>query len=72
MHMPESSSRSLTRSSFAARAPKLSPSMGNFRTAELPDIDENGQSKVKEMTNLEWAMQFVLMKIQEMVRLRNL
>ena len=47
----------------------LSPSMGSLRTVELPDLDENGDHKFKEMTNLEWAMQFVMMKIQEMVHM---
>ena len=39
----------------------VSPSMGKMRTVDLPD----GQTT--EMTNLQWALQFVKLKIQEMV-----
>ncbi|KAF7986188.1 hypothetical protein HWV62_38598 [Athelia sp. TMB] len=39
----------------------VSPSMGTMRTVDLPD----GQTT--EMTNLQWALQFVKLKIQEMV-----
>lgn len=39
-----------------------SPSMGNMRTVELP-----GGQGTAEITNLEWALQFVKLKIQENV-----
>jgi ATP-dependent DNA helicase 2 subunit 2 len=40
-----------------------SPSMGKVRTVEL-----NGEERTIQMTNLQWALQFVKLKIQEMVR----
>ncbi|KAF8665093.1 hypothetical protein AX16_000561 [Volvariella volvacea WC 439] len=42
-----------------------SPSMGKMRevTIETPE----GEEQTVEMTNLEWALQFVKMKIQEMI-----
>ena len=41
--------------------------MGKTRTVEVPGV--NGKdSEVIEMTNLEWSLQFVQLKIQEMVR----
>lgn len=46
----------------------VSPSMGNTRAVELPD-GPNGKKQTREMTNLEWSLQFVLLKIQEMVRI---
>jgi ATP-dependent DNA helicase 2 subunit 2 len=42
----------------------ISPSMGKVRTIGLP-----GEDRSVEMTNLEWALQFVKLKIQEMVRI---
>jgi len=39
--------------------------MGKMRTVELQT--SQGQSLLKEMTNLEWSLQFVKLKIQEMV-----
>ncbi|THH13198.1 hypothetical protein EW146_g6992 [Bondarzewia mesenterica] len=46
----------------------VSPSMGTLRTVEFPD-GPNGesQSQSTEMTHLEWALQFVMLKIQEMI-----
>jgi hypothetical protein len=44
----------------------VSKSMGNTRTVELPP-GPNGEERTTEMTNLEWALQFVKLKIQEMV-----
>lgn len=44
-----------------------SPSMSKVRTVDLPPGPE-GEERIKEMTNLEWALQFVKLKIQEMVR----
>ena len=41
----------------------ISPSMAKVRTVDLP-----GEDRCIEMTNLEWALQFVKLKIQEMVR----
>lgn len=44
----------------------VSPSMGKLRTIELPP-GADGEPRTKQVTNLEWALQFVLLKIQEMV-----
>lgn len=41
----------------------ISPSMSKMRTIELP-----GDEGTTEITNLQWALQFVKLKIQEMVR----
>lgn len=43
----------------------LSPSMGATRTVEIPE--GKGETRSVEMTKLEWSLQFVKMKIQEMV-----
>lgn len=40
----------------------ISPSMGKVRTVDLP-----GEDRSIEMTNLQWALQFIKLKIQEMV-----
>ena len=43
-----------------------SSSMGKTRAVEVPSA--NGKdSEVIEMTNLEWSLQYVKLKIQEMV-----
>ncbi|KAG1889229.1 SPOC domain-like protein [Suillus subluteus] len=44
----------------------VSPSMGATRSIELPPTP-NGEQRTTEMTNLEWALQFVKLKIQEMI-----
>lgn len=44
----------------------LSPSMGTTRSVELPP-DANGDPHTAEITNLEYGLQFVKLKIQEMV-----
>ncbi|KAI0089844.1 SPOC like C-terminal domain-containing protein [Irpex rosettiformis] len=44
----------------------VSPSMGRVREVEIEQ--PNGEIRTIEMTNLEWALQFVKMKVQEMVR----
>jgi ATP-dependent DNA helicase 2 subunit 2 len=44
----------------------VSPSMGATRSVELPPTP-NGEQRTTEMTNLEWALQFVKLKIQEMI-----
>ncbi|TDL15840.1 SPOC domain-like protein [Rickenella mellea] len=44
----------------------VSPSMGKTRVVDLPD-GPKGEKRTREMTNLEWALQFVLLKIQEMI-----
>ena len=46
-----------------------SPSMGQTREVELPLA--NGETQTIEMTNLEWSLQFVKLKIQEMVRVNT-
>ena len=48
----------------------ISPSMGDTREVELPLA--NGETQTIEMTNLEWSLQFVKLKIQEMVRVNTL
>ena len=44
----------------------VSPSMGKMRELELPL--PGGKTQLIEMSNLEWSVQFVKLKIQEMVR----
>ncbi|KAG1761756.1 SPOC like C-terminal domain-containing protein [Suillus occidentalis] len=44
----------------------VSPSMGTLRSVELPPTP-NGEQRTTEITNLEWALQFVKLKIQEMI-----
>ena len=44
----------------------VSPSMGKMRSVQLPP-GPDGQSHSVEMTNLEWSLQFVMLKIQEIV-----
>ena len=41
--------------------------MGKLRTVEAPD-SQSGDSNAVELTNLAWAMQYVLLKMQEMVQ----
>ncbi|GLB36606.1 putative SPOC domain-like protein [Lyophyllum shimeji] len=43
-----------------------SPSMGNLRTVELPP-GPNGEERTAEITHLQWALQYVKLKIQEMI-----
>lgn len=43
----------------------ISASMGNIREVEVDNPD--GTTRVIEMTNLQWALQYVKLKIQEMV-----
>jgi hypothetical protein len=45
----------------------VSRTMGKTRTVDLPP-GPNGEERSKEMSNLEWALQYVKLKIQEMVR----
>ncbi|KAG9011776.1 ATP-dependent DNA helicase II subunit 2, partial [Tulasnella sp. 427] len=44
----------------------VSPSMAREREVELPP-GPDGQTRTKTITNLEWAVQFVLLKVQEMI-----
>jgi ATP-dependent DNA helicase 2 subunit 2 len=44
----------------------VSPSMGKLRTVELPP-GPNGEERTREVTRLEWVLEFVMLKIQEMV-----
>ncbi|KAF9259906.1 ku80-like protein [Marasmius fiardii PR-910] len=44
----------------------ISKEMGHTRIVELPD-GPNGEKRTKEMTNLQWALQFVKLKIQQMI-----
>lgn len=43
----------------------ISPSMGAIRTVEVETV--TGQTQTVEMTHLEFGLQFVKLKIQEMV-----
>ncbi|KAI0693769.1 SPOC domain-like protein [Cerioporus squamosus] len=43
-----------------------SPSMGKTREVEIPGTN-GGEPETIEMTNLEWSLQYVMLKIQEMV-----
>ncbi|KAI0327975.1 SPOC domain-like protein [Cubamyces sp. BRFM 1775] len=44
----------------------ISPSMGKTRQVSVPGKDGE-DSDIIEMTNLEWSLQFVMLKIQEMI-----
>ncbi|OBZ80021.1 ATP-dependent DNA helicase II subunit 2 [Grifola frondosa] len=44
----------------------ISPSMGKMREVELPP-SAGAERETIEMTNLEWSLQFVMLKIQEMI-----
>lgn len=44
----------------------VSASMGQTREVLLPD-GPDGEERTIEMTNLEWSLQYVKLKIQEMV-----
>ncbi|OCH84687.1 ku80-like protein [Obba rivulosa] len=44
----------------------VSPSMGKLREVEVPN-GPNGETMTIEMTNLEYSLQFVKLKIQEMI-----
>jgi ATP-dependent DNA helicase 2 subunit 2 len=49
----------------------VSPSMGHMRTVELPGEDKTDR-RTTTMTNLQWSLQYVMYKIQEMVRIHPL
>jgi ATP-dependent DNA helicase 2 subunit 2 len=42
-----------------------SPSMGAIRTLNVESAD--GQTRTVELTNLQWGLQYVKLKVQEMV-----
>ena len=44
----------------------VSPSMGKVREVEVEQA--NGEIRTIEMTSLEWALQYVKLKVQAMVR----
>ena len=44
----------------------VSPSMGTLRTVEVPP-GPNGEVRTREVTRLEWVLEFVMLKVQEMV-----
>ncbi|KAK0446455.1 SPOC domain-like protein [Desarmillaria tabescens] len=44
----------------------ISNSMGKTRTIELPE-GPNGEERTAEITNLQWGLQYVKLKIQEMI-----
>lgn len=45
----------------------VSPSMGDTRTVELTP-GPNGEKRTIEMSNLQWALKYVKIKVQQMVR----
>jgi ATP-dependent DNA helicase 2 subunit 2 len=45
----------------------VSATMGNTRDVQLPE-GPDGEARTTEVTNLEWSLQFIKLKIQEMVR----
>lgn len=45
----------------------VAPSMGKMRQVEMAST-RPGETETVEMTNLEWSLQYVMLKIQEMVR----
>lgn len=45
----------------------VAPSMGKMRQLKMAGANP-GETEVVEMTNLEWSLQFVMLKIQEMAR----
>ena len=45
----------------------VSPSMGKTREIEVPATEEGGEPTYVEMTHLEYVLQFVKLKMQEMV-----
>lgn len=44
----------------------VSPSMGDLRLVQLPP-GPDGEARSVEMTNLEWSLKYVKLKIQQMV-----
>ncbi|KAG7096429.1 hypothetical protein E1B28_003866 [Marasmius oreades] len=44
----------------------ISKEMGHSRVVELPD-GPHGEKRTTEITNLQWALQFIKLKIQEMI-----
>ena len=44
----------------------VSPTMDTTRTLDLPP-GPDGETRTKEVTHLQWALQFAMLKIQEMV-----
>jgi ATP-dependent DNA helicase 2 subunit 2 len=47
----------------------VSPSMGTMCTLKLPS-GPNGEPRTKQVTHLQWSLEFAMLKIQEMVRLK--
>jgi ATP-dependent DNA helicase 2 subunit 2 len=47
----------------------VSPSMGTIHTLEHP-AGPNGEPRTKQITHLQWSLQFAMLKIQEMVCLK--
>lgn len=45
---------------------EVSPSMGTLRSVEVP-LGPNGEARSREVTKLEWVLEFVMLKVQEMV-----
>jgi hypothetical protein len=57
-----------TKSTATVFCVDLSPTMGATRTLELPS-GPDGETRTKEVTHLQWSLQFAMLKIQEMVGL---
>jgi ATP-dependent DNA helicase 2 subunit 2 len=47
----------------------VSPSMGMIHTLELPS-GPNGERRTKQVSHLQWSLEFAMLKIQEMVCLK--
>jgi hypothetical protein len=46
----------------------VSPTMGNMRTVDVAP-GPNGENRAREITNLEWSLKYVMLKVEEMVGL---
>ncbi|KAF8575921.1 ku80-like protein [Ramaria rubella] len=44
----------------------VSPSMGKLRTVDLPSRPD-GEKRTRQVTRLEWVLEFVMLKVQEMI-----
>ena len=49
----------------------VSPSMGRLRTMEIPP-GPNGEKRTRKVTGLEWVLEFVMLKVQEMVNISSI
>ena len=49
----------------------VAPSMGKVRPLQMAGT-RAGETETVEMTNLEWSLQYVMLKVQEVVRVAQL